>query len=213
MSLSGRWRPRLVATIAALAATAMTGACGVTRDKGVRPIQQVPFGLAEPTTTSTSLAPPSTVPPTVATTAPATSTTVPTELISLYYASGDRIRQERRPVPVPATGARLDPAATLRQLETGPTTPGLQNLLTPDLIGAVPVGGGRAQVAVTPAFQALSAPLQLAVVAQLVLTLTDRPGIGRVTFVDLTGQPVPVPRADGSVADDVAFEDYRALLA
>ena len=141
------------------------------------------------------------------------ATTVPTEVVSLYYQAGDRLRAQGRFVPLAAGGARLDVPGTVRELELGPQNdPTLQNLVTPGL-WTVTADRGRAVVVVTPVFQALAPPLQLVAVAQLVLTLTDRPGVGHVVFVDGAGAPVPVPRADGSTGDDVSAEDYLALRA
>ena len=205
-------RAAAVAVALGLAAGGALAGCGVTHDKAARAIEQVPFGLSDTTTTSTTLPAPPTEPPTTASTVAPTTTAAPTEVVSLFYAAGNRLRSEGRFVALPASGAKLDVPGTMRELLLGPRTdPGLQNLVTPDLLGAVSLDRGRVAVVVTPAFQALAPPLQLVVVGQLVLTLTDRPGVGHVAFVDVTGQAVPVPRADGSAGDDVSADDYRAL--
>ena len=58
---------------------------------------------------------------------------------------------------------------------------------------------------------ALSSDDQLLALAQLVFTLTARPGIGQVRFT-LRGEAIQVPRADGSlVATPVSRDDYSAV--
>jgi hypothetical protein len=197
---------------AALTGVAVLAACGVTQDPAARPVAAPPFKLLDATTTTTTEPPPptTTVPPTTTTTAPAPSTTVPTETLSLYYAVGDRVRRVFRAVASPPGAPRLEPQGVFRELQTPPD--GSQNLATADLLAAVTVDRGRATAVMTPAFFALTPPVLLAATAQLVLTFTDRPGIGYVVFTDEAGQPLVVPRADGSVAQDVSAEDYRALL-
>ena len=204
-------RRRVIAAVVTVACAAIAAGCGVTRDKAARPIEQIPFGVTDSTTTSTTEAPPPTTAATT-TTLPApttTATTIPTETITLYFATADRVRRVERAIAVGAPGARLDANTVVRELYTAPT--GLDTLVRADLANVL-IDRGRAIVALGPAFFTLSPPPQLAIAAQLVLTLTDRPGIGRVAFVDLEGQPVPVPRADGLTGDEVAYDDYRALI-
>ena len=195
---------------AALVAVGLaTTGCGVTHDKAARAID-LPFRVTDSTTTSTTEAP---LPTTLATTTTApkpttTATTVPTEVVALYFAVGDRIRLTFRTVVLPTSRARHEPLSIVRELESPPV--GLDTLVRSEVANVV-VDRGRAIVALNPSFFALPPPPQLVIAAQLVLTLTDRPGIGRVGFVDQDGQPVGVPRADGSLGDDVAADDYVAL--
>jgi hypothetical protein len=186
-----------------------TSGCGVTHDKAARAID-LPFRVTDSTTTSTTAAPPPTTAATTSTTPrpTTTATTVPTDLVALYFVVGDRIRLTYRNVVLASNGARLDPLGIVRELERPP--PGVDTLVHTEVANVV-VDRGRAIVALNPSFFVLSPPPQLVIVAQLVLTLTDRPGIGRVGFVDQDGQPVGVPRADGSPGDDVVAEDYVAL--
>ena len=201
-------RHRVPAAFVVALALAVAG-CGVTHDKAARAID-LPFRLTESTTTSTTEAP---APTTVAstTTAPkptTTATTVPTDLVALYFVVGDRVKLTYRTVVLPPIGARLEPLTIVRELERPPA--GVDTLVRTEVANVV-VDRGRAIVALDPSFFVLPPPPQLVIVAQLVLTLTDRPGIGRVGFVDQDGQPVGVPRADGSLGDDVVAEDYVAL--
>lgn len=208
-----RARRRAGAAALLAAAVSMAG-CGVTQDEAARPLDPV-SGLADPTTT-TSAAPepaPTTQPTTTTTVAPTTAATLPpTETVRFFYVVGDRLRAEYKFVPVGQPGARIDPAQTLDQLAAGPSG-GLANLFERAMVDDIRVDRGRAEVWLGEPFLALSPPAQLVVVAQLVLTLTDRPGIGRVVFRTATEAEVAVPRPDGSAGSgDTTAEDYRALL-
>lgn len=82
-----------------------------------------------------------------------------------------------------------------------------------DLLGEVSLARGVATVDLTEAFAELTSEAQLAAIAQLVLTLTDRPGVGQVAFT-LEGASVDVPRGDGTVTGGaVTRGDYRSLTA
>jgi spore germination protein GerM len=63
-----------------------------------------------------------------------------------------------------------------------------------------------------PAITELGGDEQLLAVAQLVCTLTARPGVGPVSFT-LEGAPVDVPTGDGSLTSGpVSRDDYADLL-
>lgn len=202
----------LVATV--VAALTMAG-CGVTHDDAARPLDPV-SGLADPTTTTSAAPEPAatTIPPTSTTVAPTTVVTLPpTETVAFYYVAGDRLRPEYKFVPVAAPGARIDLAQTLDQLAVGSTNAGLGNLFARSMVDDVRVDRGRAEVWLGAPFLALAPPAQLVVVAQLVLTITQRPGIGRVVFRTATEAEAAVPRPDGSPgAGDTTAEDYQAML-
>jgi spore germination protein GerM len=71
---------------------------------------------------------------------------------------------------------------------------------------------GVAHVDLAPSLRELSGQEQLLAVAQLVCTLTSRPGVGRVGFT-IDGAPVEVPRGDGSLTDEpVSRDDYASLF-
>ena len=64
-----------------------------------------------------------------------------------------------------------------------------------------------------PEVSALPADEQLLAVAQIVCTLTGRPGVGQVSFT-LQGARLAVPKGDGSlVSSPVARDDYAGLMA
>ena len=72
---------------------------------------------------------------------------------------------------------------------------------------------GVAQVDLAAEFAELGSDRQLLAIAQLVLTLTSRPGVGQVAFT-LDTAPIDVPRADGTITSDpVTRADYASMLA
>jgi spore germination protein GerM len=210
-----RWRTQRSAC-AVVAVLASLGGCGVTHDDAARPIDPI-AALAEPTTTTSAPPPPvtTTVAPTT-TIAPTTApTAAPTENVALYYLAGDRLRAEYRFVPVASPDARIDLPHTLDQLAAGPRfSDGLTNAFTRTMVDDVESDRGRAEVWLGQAFLALDPPAQLAVVSQIVLTFTERPGIGRVLFRTAAEAEVAVPRPDGTAGvGEVTADDYAALRA
>jgi spore germination protein GerM len=65
---------------------------------------------------------------------------------------------------------------------------------------------GTATVDLAEAFTLAGQEDQAAAIAQLVYTLTARPGIGRVAFT-LDGEVVEVPRGDGTLTTDALTRD------
>jgi hypothetical protein len=176
------------------------------------------FGLDQTTTTSfttttTTTVPASSVPIQTSTSAPTTS--IPTEPIELYFVSGNRLERVTR-------NLSRDPSATrvTTLLEEGPPPGeagvGLRSFILPGLITTVrESGAGFATVdlAVEP-FDDIEDRDQRLAIAQIVLTLTRRPGIGQVQF-SLEGEPLAVPGADGVQTDPgelVSREDFEDLL-
>ncbi len=79
-------------------------------------------------------------------------------------------------------------------------------------MGSVELEGGIASVDVQDSIATLGGDDRRLAVAQIVYTLTARPGVGQVSFT-LEGAPVDVPRADGSlVARPVSRDDHTAAL-
>jgi spore germination protein GerM len=75
----------------------------------------------------------------------------------------------------------------------------------------VSVSRGTATVDLGPRFTALSGEDQVIALAQLVYTVTSRPGVGLVRFT-LDGQPTDVPRANGELtAGPVSRDDFSAV--
>lgn len=198
----------------AVVALLLLGACGLPEDESYRPIPEadVPFGLQETTTTTTTT---TTLPPATTTTirppSTTTTTTIPLELVNVYFVDGTRLAVVLRELVRPAS-----PTEALVALSEGPdlgTDPvGLRSSIPEGLILTVEVSGGTATVDLTPDLVDLAGTEQLLALAQIVATLTDRPGIGRVSFT-LEGRPIDVPRADGTVSQgSVSRDDYASLL-
>lgn len=124
--------------------------------------------------------------------------------------NGRLVRAERRVAP-PVTFERL-----LDKLAQGPTraevASGTRSAL-PDgeSFLSVTTTGGTATVDLSRPFTALSGSDQLLALAQIVWTLTSRPGIGQVQFT-LGGAAIDIPRADGSLTPSpVSRDDYLPL--
>ena len=81
----------------------------------------------------------------------------------------------------------------------------------PSAVVDVSVAGGVATVNLTAAFSEIPANDQVLAVGQLVLTLTDLRGIGRVRFVvDDVQVAVPLPNGETS-EDSVSRDEYLVL--
>lgn len=71
------------------------------------------------------------------------------------------------------------------------------------------LSGGVATVDLDEAFALLDGRDQRITLAQLVFTLTGRPGVGRVSFT-VEGDPVDIPRGDGTLTSgSVSRDAYR----
>ena len=170
----------------------------------------IPFGLDAPQTT---------LPPTTTTISdPKSTDTLPvavSEPVDLFYISNSKIIKVQRNVASPA-----NPSQALSSLVEGPSTSpefvGLRTALPPTFAASVDVIRGVARVDATRAFlNSLSGLDQKLAIAQIVLTLTSRPGVGQVLF-SVDGKLISVPRGRGdSVASGIAvtFDDYSSLIS
>jgi spore germination protein GerM len=187
---------RPLRTLAAASALALAG-CGVGTQSSatLTPPDDVPFGLAEARPETTTTMPPS---------ARATST-------SIYL-----LDRDSRVVPVDRELRSNDVHEVIDALLAGPLPDEVRLGLTSalpdaDIVGAVDVTGGIGSVDLDPSFTDLTADIQRSALAQLVFTLTAQPGIGQVSFT-LDGQPVEIPRGDGTLASgSVSRDSYREL--
>jgi spore germination protein GerM len=196
-------------------------ACGLPNDDKYTPIQpdDVPFSIAETTTTSTTT---TTVPPATTTTMPeATTTTIPSQAVSLFFVLNGRLQPVARPFPLPVT-----PQNVVDKLEAGPLEqdlpPGLRSVVPANSIGVVTVSAGVATVDLSPAFVQPTTGTDQAPVpnvdqplafGEIVLTLTSLPGVGQVRFT-VAGQPQGALAADGSLVDGpVSADNYASLRA
>ncbi|MSV95866.1 MAG: hypothetical protein F2857_01200 [Actinobacteria bacterium] len=169
----------------------------------------IPFGLNAPQTTIPQTT--TTIPDTIATDSLPVAVSEP---IDLFFISNSRIIKVQRNVASPA-----NPAQALSSLVEGPSTSpefvGLRTALPTTFAASVDVIRGVARVDATRAFlNSLSGLDQKLAIAQIVLTLTSRPGVGQVLF-SVDGKLISVPRGRGdSVASGVAvtFDDYSSLI-
>lgn len=183
---------------AVLAAVALAAAgCGVTAEDGatLADAEDVPFGLLDP------------APAVESPLEGATGTAVP---VFLVRPDGPQLVGVARLAPSGALSSRLD------VLAEGPTAAeeasGLRSALPgPEAVTSVELSGGVAGVDLSRDFTELSGSDQLLAIAQMVFTLTERTDVARVGFT-LDGEPVQVPRGDGSLTSDpVARADYADL--
>jgi hypothetical protein len=180
-------------------------ACGVPDNGGAQRINasEVPFGLAEPapTTTTTTLA------------LLDSGLLAGTDLseVTLYFAQDARFVAVTRTIGAPLTLNAVVEALTLGPLpEDGAA--GTRSVIGTGDVEQVTSRGGVATVELGSKFPELPPAEQRLGIAQLVLTLTARPGIGQVSF-SINGQPADVPRADGYLdRGPLSRDDYRTLL-
>lgn len=176
---------------------AVLAACGVPIDDRAESVGDVPFGLLDPVTAE---------PEEVDTPAEG-----PLVQVFLVDPSGlSLVPVERR-----LTEAALH--TVMQSLLMGPNRAERdQGLISafadPTAVASVDLVGGVASVDLTQQFTILDGPTQRLAIAQIVVTLTSRPGVGRVSFT-LQGQPIDIPRGDGTLAaGSVSRDNYRELL-
>jgi spore germination protein GerM len=104
----------------------------------------------------------------------------------------------------------------LRELKDGPTRAELAGgvrsaVPDDDTFESATFSGGTAIVDLAKPFNARSSNDQLLALAQIVYTMTARPGVGQVQFT-LQGSSIDTPRADGTVTTGpVSRNDYLPL--
>ena len=190
---------------ASLAFLIALSSCAIPSDGEFQPIpnSDVPYELSSARTT---------LPPNVATTIPGSDTS--TEPIDAYFISNSRVLKIVRLVAAPAGPDQA--LATLSALDTqDPALAGLRTAIPKSFSATVTVERGVASVDSTRGLLDTLSPLdQRLAVAQIVLTLTSRPGIGQVLF-SVDGVPTGVPRGRGDLAGPltpVTFDDYASLV-
>ena len=204
--------------IALLSIVLVTSSCSIPGDGSVKQIDpdQIPYELNATTTSP----PPTTVPattttaPVVESTTSTISSTIPVEVVRLFFVAGAQI--------VPIDRLLLSPAAApqvLAALSEGPpegdAAAGLRSALPVGFVAEVSVERGIATVELPGTFiTELPGGEQRLAVAQIVLTLTRQAGVGQVRFTsDYEPQSVPRGRGDlSSPGATVACDDYANLL-
>ena len=132
------------------------------------------------------------------------------DVVVFLAKNGRLIRAERKLAP-PVTLERM-----LSKLAQGPTRAevadgGRSALPDDETFQSVTLTGGTATVDLGQPFTALSGSDQLLALAQIVWSLTSRPGIGQVQFT-LNGAAIDIPRANGSLTPSpVSRDDYLPL--
>jgi Sporulation and spore germination len=186
-------RPAVVVLVGALLVAA-TG-CGGGSQSEPETLNQdaVPFGLLDEPT--------STVPP----------TTVPVRKYPfvVYFVGPDG------PIPVVRTSSeRPDPNEVGRALSIGPTREevqvGMDSYVPRRAIGDISdVKRRTVTIDLNPPFVDVSGAAQIRALTQIVLTMTSLRGVSQVRFL-LDGEPVSVPRLNGTVTDaPVKRGDYQ----
>jgi len=136
----------------------------------------------------------------------------PRSMVELYFFD----EGEGQLAPVERLVASSSVPGLLAELERGTTdaesASGLQSALTDaEAIASVGVEGGVAIVDLTESFRELGGGDQLVAIAQMVFTLTGRSDIDEVSLT-LAGEPVEVPRGDGSLTSGTLRRvDYESL--
>ena len=188
-----RVRP-LLRVIAVAAGVAVVASCGVPKDSTATKVapKQVPFDLLNRNRG-------------------ATASDTAGDAASVFFAKSGRLV---------AVARRLAPAASpqvvLNMLRAGPTNGEVETGLRSALLGqnvarVVSVVAGTVTVDLRAAFSSLPSADQSLALAQLVFTLTGRPGVGQVRFT-LDGQATDVPLSDGSlVRRRVSRDDYSGV--
>ena len=192
--------------IAGLAALGLlTIACGVPEHGGAQRINEadVPFGLAEPAPTTTTSS--------FHLGEPGLLAGGDLADVTLYFAQDARFVAVSRTIAAPLTLNVVVDALTRGPLpEDG--AEGTRSVIGTGDVEQVTSRGGVATVELGNKFPELPPAEQRLGIAQLVLTLTARPGIGQVSFA-INGQPADVPRADGYLdRGPLSRDDYRTLL-
>lgn len=205
---------RRICSIVLVAMTAVS--CSIPGSGNVRTIdpEDIPYELNATTTAAptTTIAVTTTTPASASTTS--TSTTVPVEVVSLFYVAGAQLVPINRLLLTPAVAPQVL-AALAEGPPDGDPSAGLRTALPTDFVATVEVLRGIATVDLPPTFVTeLPGAEQRLAIAQIVLTLTRRAGIGQVTFTTQS-RPQSVPRGRGDLAgpgEAVACDDYANLL-
>ncbi|MEX0847413.1 MAG: GerMN domain-containing protein [Ilumatobacteraceae bacterium] len=131
--------------------------------------------------------------------------------MDIWLVRDDELVTTRHLIEAPATAQ-----AALTELLAGPTSAEQERSLRsaiPDASVVIDVEllRGVATVDLSPSFSDIPAQDQVFAVGQIVLTMTDLRGVGRVRFVVDDAQiAVPLPSGDTS-EDTVSREDYLAM--
>lgn len=201
--------------IGVMATIACCSACGLQTDSEAVLFDDIPYGLAQTSTTSTTTSIPDVEEPlNPTTTTPQDQRTVDVVYVRQFSRELESVKID---LPIPVSSRDL-----LNQLSTPPTNaqPNLQTEITRSLVLSIEVERGIANVNLSRAeINRLGSAQQRRAIAQLVLTLTlftsDEGGIGQVVFL-VGGEPisvyVPLLDANNDPGQPVAWTDFAQLL-
>jgi hypothetical protein len=133
------------------------------------------------------------------------------ETVSVWLVGDETLKASPRRVQSPA-----EASSVLTELLSGPTDAeiarGLRSAIpSPDMVVDVATSAGRADVQLASDFLDIPAGDQVLALGQIVFTLTDLRGVGRVRFlIDDVPVLVPLPSGD-STEDSVSRDDFAAL--
>ncbi|MEY4230277.1 MAG: hypothetical protein RLZZ362_1126 [Actinomycetota bacterium] len=137
--------------------------------------------------------------------------TVDREPVDLWFSRDGRLMSARHVIPSPVTAS-----VAIAELLAGPTedeqSDGLRSAI-PDaaVVVSVETSRGGATVELSSGFGDIPVADQVLAVGQLVLTLTDLRGVGRVSFV-VDDEAVTVPLPTGETAPGAVVRDDYLLL-
>jgi spore germination protein GerM len=183
---------RALAALAVATTILLLGSCGVPSRDHADPAdpEDVPFGLLDEETSSEA----------------AQRAGSPVD-VYFYDATSERLVR----VALTTDDAALDTVLRLLQAPGGSGLPVGNPLGDVDVVVAAEVARGRATVDLAESFRDLAGTDQRVSLAELVYTATGRPGVGQVSFT-LDGQPIEVPRGDGSLTSEpLTRSDYPEL--
>lgn len=187
------------ARAAGVALVVLTAGCGLSGEDRDHPLAaaDVPYDLLAPSTTTT-------------TEPPATTTTLAWRA-NLWFVISGRLEPIQRQL---RTQPRVEQLLDLLLRGPGRTEPLLlrTSLAIDDATVPRPPAGGVLTVDLADDFGARSSSEQILALGQLVFTLTEVPGVGRVVF-RINGTELAVPLPDGRLAQgSVSRDDFAALV-
>ena len=182
--------------VATLLMAAVLAGCGVPQDEEPRALSKdgVPFGLLSTSTTQTTVV-----------------VNEPSVLGVVYFVRDDRLIPVQRQVRAPASSGRL-----LSALIEGPTEAeseaGFRTAISSQArVRDVTTSAGVVTIELTDEFVEVAGQDQILALAQIVFTATETDATGAVRF-RLAGEPVEVPRGDGTLTSaPLTRADYAAL--
>ena len=193
---------------------AAVSGCGVPREGDLQPLgaDDLPPVLVDTTVVTTTTLPSEGV---SAVSGDSVAPATVYEPVELYFISANRAVSTTRLLVSPATPTQvLD--TLLQGIRGEEASTGLRSALPTRFSATVDTRRGVALISASAPFLSdLSPTDQRLAIAQIVLTLTRRPGIGQVSF-RVDGTEIAVPRGAGDLTaagGTVTFDDYAVLVS